>query len=384
MPYGGMPHDALLSKLEETDRELVAEVRGDDPFFDTEDYYNEYVRAEIIDRTPDSTFLESDHPRRDPALSRTVLNLRHAGGRGPNDYRLPQHPELFLGFTGNDPRGADTPPRLDKSRAQMAARARGREVRMGHNIGHGDFVEADRPWSGTAREYDKKEIQRRLKGYMHWFPTQKEGRPWGRNTVADEFYGLRRATVRDGGEGLYVPEQDQPAEAISAGWLQQKACDPVLGAETDGVRRVTRAASGAPWRNTTGDAGFAVQRYAATARGVAKLWAGGGRGRPRGCDPGRANLRSPPVRLRPRGRPSGCGGGHERRGFHRRARARAAAATPITTGRPRPSARAAAPRSPGRTPAPAQPPATPITTGRPRPCARAGAPRSDGRTPAPA
>jgi hypothetical protein len=269
MPFGGMPYDEILYKLEETDPELVADVRGDDPFFDIEDDYDQYARAEIIDRAPDDTFLESDHTRRDPALSRTVLNLRHAGGRGPNDYRLPQHPELFLGFTGNDPRGVDNQPRLDKLRAQTVARAREREVRMGHNVGHGDFVEADRPWGGAAMEYDKKEVQRRMKGYLHWFPAQKVGRPWGRNTVADEFYGLRQRheVVGDGDEGLYVPEQDQPHS--SAGWPQHGGYDPVRGAEGDAPRRVDRAADAdtAPWRNTTGDADLAVARYTASTRG---------------------------------------------------------------------------------------------------------------------
>lgn len=279
MPYGGMPHDALLLRLEETDPDLVAQVRGDDAFFDPEDDYDQYVRAEIIDRAPDATYLESDHTRRDPALPRTILNLRHAGGRGPNDHRLPQHPELFLGFTGNDPRGADTQVRFDKVRAQTAARAREREVRMGHNVGHGDFIEADRPWGGTTMEYDKKEMQRRMKGYWQWFIAQKEGRPWGRNTVADEFYGLRqrRGVVGDGTEGLYVPEQNQPG---SSNWIQQGTFDPVLGAEGDGVRRVDLSgdADTAPWRNTTGDADLAVQRYTAATGGGRETFGAGAAG----------------------------------------------------------------------------------------------------------
>lgn len=273
MNWGGMPHDEILLKLEETDPELIADVRGTDPFYDIENDYDQYVRSEIIDRTPNDTFLESDHPRRDPALPRSMLNLRYAGGRGPNDYRLPQHPELFLGFTGNDPRGRDTQPRLDKLRAQTTARAREREVRMGHNVGHGDFIEAERPWTGPALEYDKKEIQRRLKHYWHWFPAQKVGRPWGRNTVADEYYGLRqrRDVVADGDEGLYVPEQDQPGAAGPFGAYRHQASgyEPVSGAFTDGVRRVDRPrdAETAPWRNVTGDADLAVQKYGGTPLG---------------------------------------------------------------------------------------------------------------------
>jgi len=273
MPYGGMPHDALLYKLEETDPELVREVRGDDPFFDMETYHKDYVRAEIIDRTPDDVYLESDHPRRDPALPRSILNLRYSGGRGPNDYRLPQHPELFLGFTGNDPRGRDTQPRLDKVRAHTIARARNKEVRMGHNVGHGGFIEADRPWGGMAAEYDKKEMQRRLKSYYQWFPAEKVGRPWGRNVATDEFYNLRQRgdMIRHGDEGLYVPEQDQPGVSgpISRGWIQQSTYAPVRGAEGGAVRRVDRApnADTALWRNIIGDTDLAVQKYSATPGG---------------------------------------------------------------------------------------------------------------------
>jgi hypothetical protein len=268
MPYGGMPYDALLHKLEETDPRLVSEVRGDDPFFDIEDHHNEYVRAEIIDRTPDDTFLESDHARRDPGLSRSIINLRYAGGRGPNDYRLPQHPELFLGFTGNDPRGVVNQPRLDKIRAHTTARAREREVRMGHNVGHGGLIETERPWGGTVMEYDKVEARRRLKKRYRWFTTQKVGRPWGRNVVTDDYYGLRqRANVlKDGGESLYVPEQHQPHS--SGGWVQTTSYDPIRGAETDGVRRVDRNANSdtAPWRHTTGDSDLAVQKYTSSTR----------------------------------------------------------------------------------------------------------------------
>ena len=36
MPFGGMPYDEIAYKLEETDPDLVAEVRGYDPFYDHE------------------------------------------------------------------------------------------------------------------------------------------------------------------------------------------------------------------------------------------------------------------------------------------------------------------------------------------------------------
>ena len=64
MPFGGMPADALLHKLEETDPELIEEVRGFDEFHDVADDYGNYARSEIVDWTPDTPFLESDHTRR--------------------------------------------------------------------------------------------------------------------------------------------------------------------------------------------------------------------------------------------------------------------------------------------------------------------------------
>jgi len=273
MPFGGMPHDELLYKLEETDPELLSDVRGDDPFHDVENDYDDYIRAEIIDRAPDDTFLESDHTRRDPALSRTMLNLRYSGGRGPNDYRLPRHPELFIGFTGNDPRGVDTQPRLDKIRAHTEARARQREVRMGHNVGHGDFIEADRPWGGRRMEYDKKDMQRRLKKRMRWFPAQKVGRPWGRNVVADGHYGLhqRREVVASGGESLFVPEQHH---GVGVGGY-----DPVRGAESTAPRRVDApGADRAFWRNTLGDTDLAVSRYTSAPGGGRETFGPGAAG----------------------------------------------------------------------------------------------------------
>lgn len=97
LPYGGMPYDALVAKLEETDPALVAEVHGDDEFSDIQDEYKNYVRSEITDWAPDAPSLESDHPRRDPAYSRSLLNLRYNGNRGSYDW-LPQHPELFYGW----------------------------------------------------------------------------------------------------------------------------------------------------------------------------------------------------------------------------------------------------------------------------------------------
>lgn len=291
MPYGGMPYDEIVMKLEETDPDLVAEVRGYDPFYDHELAHDDYVRSEILDWSPDETWLESQHPARDPALARSQLNLRYSGGRGPNDYRLPNHPELFMGFTGNDPRGRDVEqPVLAKVRSQQAARARNAEVRMGENVGHGgpgSFIEADRPWSGMSKEYDKKEMQRRMKSYMQWFPAEKIGRPWGRNTVADDYYGLRERerVIGEGDEGLFVPEQDQPGFLGPLyGPREQhpsQGYEPAVGIDGGRVRRVDRfsAADAAPWRNTAGEADFVAQKYTSRAGGGRGTYGAGGVGK---------------------------------------------------------------------------------------------------------
>lgn len=269
MPFGGMPYDRILYKLEETDPELVDEVRGNDQFHDIEDDYDQYARGEIIDWTPDTTFLESDHPRRDPAISRSILNLRYNGTRG-SQYELPQHPELFLGFTGNDPRGRDTgTPRFDKYRAQIEARARNLEVRMGHNVGHdGSHQESERPWTGPAQRFARQEIQRRLKNRLNIFAVQKEGRPWGRSTVADEQYGLRQrlAQFEVGDEGIFIPQQDQPRFVGYGGSVS--GYDPAIEGIAGARRRDARRNERAPWTNTTGDSDLAVQRYGRAPLGV--------------------------------------------------------------------------------------------------------------------
>jgi len=89
--YGSLPYDALTEKLEETDPDLVSEVRGLDEFHDLEDDYKNYARSEIIDWAPDAPYLESDHPVRDPSTSRSILNLHYNGTRGFSP-ELPRHP----------------------------------------------------------------------------------------------------------------------------------------------------------------------------------------------------------------------------------------------------------------------------------------------------
>jgi hypothetical protein len=192
MRHGGMPYDAILGKLEETDPELVDAVSGRDKFDDIEDAYGNATRAEIIDWAPDAPVLESDHPRRDPAWSRSALNLRYNGTRGSH-YELPQHPELFIGFTGDDPRGVTNDPRFDQIRGHITARAANLEARMGNND---DNTIAERPWTAQSQSYAMKELHKRVQKNTKVFLTQKEGRPYGRNTVLNDLAQAKKRRIQ--------------------------------------------------------------------------------------------------------------------------------------------------------------------------------------------
>ena len=198
MNHGGMPHGAILEKLEETDLD------GYGYSGDVEMLYDQHVRDEIVDWSPDTPFLEQDQTRRNGSFSRSKLNERFSGGRGATDYRGPSHPDLFVGFTGNDPRGASNDPRFDKLRKHTETRFRNMEIRMGKNVGHGDLEAADRPWGGAAFSYSQKELHRRLKHYAKWFSTSKVQRPAGRGTVFNPVRAGRdrRGVIADGEDGF--------------------------------------------------------------------------------------------------------------------------------------------------------------------------------------
>jgi len=161
MPYGGMPYSKIIPKYEVTDPNIIKtgidagnkSIFGSDSNYlsynniHDENPYENYARSEIIDWSPDAPLFESDHARRDPAYSKSVVNLRYNGNRG-NTSDLPRHPELFIGFTGNDPRGATNDPRMDQSRRFMASYASNLQVRMGSND---DNQIAERPWTNQSR-----------------------------------------------------------------------------------------------------------------------------------------------------------------------------------------------------------------------------------------
>jgi hypothetical protein len=250
-----MPHDALLNKLEETDPSLIDDVRGYDEFHDLEDNYNNFVRSEIVDWGPDVPFLESDQTRRDPTLSRSILNLRYNGTRGSNP-DLPRHPEMFYGFTGNDPRGAGNDPRFDQMRGHMNTRAAGLVTRMGNND---DNHLAESPWTGQSISYGMKELHRRLKDNTKIFNVQKEGRPWGGNVAVDPFAAgdLRAAAMRVADESLNAQDDHERFHGGDHNAADDHTTDGVRG--VDAGRR--SGADSAPWRNTTGDTTLGVAQY---------------------------------------------------------------------------------------------------------------------------
>lgn len=211
MPYGGVPADVILERLEETDMRgapSAAPTPGDGF---TGLAYKDYMIGEIIDRTPDQGFLESDRARRNPQMSREVLNTRYNGTRGSTGAELPRHPELFLGFTGDDPRGTTNDPRFEEMRAQMAHRTRLLEPTMGNSVGHdGGFgaaphQEAERPWTGPALQKMRTSVHEDMRRRMKIFTAEKEGRSAGNSVVGrgraqSGLRAARSATLGSGGE----------------------------------------------------------------------------------------------------------------------------------------------------------------------------------------
>lgn len=208
MNFGGINEDEIIRRLEVTDQEVINDVKGNDDFHTTQAEYTDYARGEIVDWGPDNVFLESDRPQRDPALSRSMINLHYGGTRGSNP-DLPRHPEMFIGFTGNDPRGADTEPRFDNMRGWATTQALSLSARFQES--NDQFV-ADRPWTGPSKSYAMKDLQQRIAGNTKVFTTEKVNWATGRNTTLDDVFGLRdrRFAIHDGSDGMFIPEQKQP------------------------------------------------------------------------------------------------------------------------------------------------------------------------------
>jgi hypothetical protein len=222
MPFGGMPHDTILRKLEETDSNY------------TEDGYFNYAIGEILDRASDTPYLESDQIRREPSISRGVLNIRYNGTRG-SQYELPIHPELFVGFTDKDPRGTETQPRFDLLRSHTEARAKQHIIRMGNND---DNHEAERPWTGSSFEDARMEILRRTRNNVKIFSTERDGQMAGFNFVTKESSNRRLGQINNGNEGV-----------------------PLVMTKKNTIHQSTFGNNISPWHGSTGDTNLSVEYY---------------------------------------------------------------------------------------------------------------------------
>lgn len=184
LPYGGIPYQELLNKLEETDMNETNE--------DIETNYNNYIRSEIVDRTLDKPFLESDHARRDGSISKSVINLRYNGARG--EYEHPVHPELFVGFMDQDNRALDNNPRMDQYQQQISTRMPNLEIRMGHNCVDNDH---ESPWTNQSLGQCRRDIQTSLAYNTKIFTDERDGRALNRNFVTEYDHNKKALIYKD-------------------------------------------------------------------------------------------------------------------------------------------------------------------------------------------
>lgn len=202
-PYGGIPNDEILFKLEETDPSYLtssAQARAGTGFTGSE--YKDHMISEMLDRTPDPGFLESDRTRRNPQMSREMLNLRFNGTRGTHS-EMPRHPDLFLGFTGNDPRGVTNDPRFDEMRKQMEHRVHQLSPQLTDSVGHGggegwsDFQVAERPWTGPSLQKARVDMHEAARKRMKIFTTSKDGRSTSSNVATYSAAQRAAALIRE-------------------------------------------------------------------------------------------------------------------------------------------------------------------------------------------
>ncbi|CAG8566229.1 7569_t:CDS:2, partial [Diversispora eburnea] len=127
LTYGGMPLSALNRKMEETDPLLIDAIAQVDAFHDQEDYYTDYgVRGCITEPV--------------------------------------RHPELSLGFLGNDPRGKQIGPDINKISKQIQQRKTDFTIGMGTNA---DTQVPERPWSEQSIKIGRDKLHGRLKDNTH-------------------------------------------------------------------------------------------------------------------------------------------------------------------------------------------------------------------------
>lgn len=184
LPYGSIPYQELLNKLEETNMNEEPE--------DIELKYDNYMRSELIDRSLEVPYLEADKTRRDSSLSKSIINLRYNGSRG--EYEHPQHPELFVGFMDSDTRGLDNNPRMDQYQQQISTRMPNLEVRMGHNNTDTDHQS---PWTNQSLGQCRRDIQTSLSYNTKVFTDEYNGRALNRNFVTDYDHNKKQLIYQD-------------------------------------------------------------------------------------------------------------------------------------------------------------------------------------------
>ena len=230
MPYGGMPESALLDKLE------INDAQGDDDLEAIlhEGEYNDYARKTLVDRGPDAPTIEADKTRRDPALSRSTLNIRYNGTRG-NDPALPHHPEMFIGFVDRDPRGHNSAPLFNQARDHMNSRFEQHRPRLGDNS---DLHLTESPWTAQGIDSARQSVNGRVASSMKVFNSQLESvQPnnnnvvsRGGNVVAQQIVTLDDTTMNNTSTRAHKTAGD-----VVAGWHKSS------GDSTLGVHRYTAA-----------------------------------------------------------------------------------------------------------------------------------------------
>jgi hypothetical protein len=183
LPYGAIPYTELLNKLEETDTNQ----ESDDHHIN----YLNYLRDEIVDRSLDKPFLESDQKRQSD-MSKNIINLRYNGSRG--EYENPKHPDLFVGFMDHDPRALDNNPRMDQYNNQIKTRMPNLEVRMGKNSTDTDHQS---PWTNQSINTCRKEIHKSLSNNTKIFVNERDGRATNRNVLSEYDHNKKQLIYKD-------------------------------------------------------------------------------------------------------------------------------------------------------------------------------------------
>jgi hypothetical protein len=149
MPFGGMPAEMLLAKMEETPG--MDSRPGETP----EEAYDTHARSTIVNWGPEAPGLGEDDTSKSAGTHGVHrLNYQYFGGHGEASATGPRHPELFLDLSVSDTPGDQI--RFDEARRQAARRIRVLTPAMGDND---DNHVAESPWTKVAEQRDRKAMQ---------------------------------------------------------------------------------------------------------------------------------------------------------------------------------------------------------------------------------